>query len=47
VFYQFELFLVGAILLTAMTMGGVSLWWRRRNAQIKQMEQPENEESDL
>jgi len=46
-FYQFELFLVGAILLTAMTMGGISLWWRRRNAQIKQMEQSENEESNL
>ncbi len=43
-FYQFELQLAGIILLTAMAVGGISLWWKRRKAQIKQMEQNENEE---
>ncbi len=46
-FYQFELQLAGIILLTAMTVGGISLWWKRRKAQIKQMEQNENEEQNL
>ena len=46
-FYQFELQLVGIILLTAMTVGGISLWWKRRKAQIEQMEQNENEEQNL
>lgn len=42
--YQFELFLAGIILLTAMIAGGISLWLKRRNDQIKQMELAENEE---
>ncbi len=46
-FYQFELQLAGIILLTAMAAGGISLWWKRRKAQIKQMEQNENEEQNL
>jgi len=46
-FYQFELQLAGIILLTAMVIGGVSLWWKRRKSQIEQMEQNENEEQNL
>ncbi len=46
-FYQFELQLAGIILLTAMAVGGFSLWWKRRKAQIEQMEQNENEEQNL
>ena len=30
VFYSFELQLAGVILLTAMAMGGISLWLKRR-----------------
>lgn len=30
VFYSFELQLAGVILLTAMTVGGISLWLKRR-----------------
>ena len=46
-FYQFELQLAGIILLTAMAVGGISLWWKRRKSQIEQMEQNENEEQNL
>jgi len=45
-FYQFELVLAGIILLTAMALGGFSLWRKRRNAQLE-MEQTENDEQDL
>jgi LPXTG-motif cell wall-anchored protein len=46
-FYQFELVLAGIILLTAMALGGFSLWRKRRNAQLEQMEQTENDEQNL
>jgi len=46
-FYQFELVLAGIILLTAMAFGGFSLWRKRRNAQLEQMEQTENDEQNL
>ena len=32
VFYHFELQLAGVILLTAMAVGGISLWIKRRRA---------------
>jgi len=45
-FYQFELVLAGIILLTAMALGGFSLWRKRRNA-LQQKEQTENDEQNL
>jgi len=45
-FYQFELVLAGMILLTAMALGGFSLWRKRRSAQLE-IEQTENEEQNL
>ncbi len=33
VFYSVELQMAGAILLTAMAVGGISLWLKRRQAQ--------------
>ena len=46
-FYQFELILAGMILLTAMALGGFSLWRKRRNSQLEQKEQTENDEQNL
>ncbi|MCH8832896.1 MAG: hypothetical protein IIA81_01235 [Thaumarchaeota archaeon] len=45
-FYSFELILAGIILLTAMTVGGISLWLKRRNEKIEQLKQAENEEQN-
>jgi len=45
-FYSFELILAGIILLTAMVAGGISLWLKRRNEQIEQLKQAENEEQN-
>jgi len=47
VFYEFELQLAGIILLTAMTVGGISLWLKRRRDQKSQLEETENEEQNL
>jgi len=44
VFYNFELQLAGIILLTAMVIGGFSLWLKRRKMK-KALETPENDES--
>ena len=43
--YSFELQMMGVILLTAMTMGGISLWFKRRKARKELEEATENEES--
>ncbi len=45
-FYSFELILAGIILLTAMTVGGITLWLKRRNEKIEQLKQTENEEQN-
>ncbi|KAG2477952.1 MAG: hypothetical protein NPMRTH1_830001 [Nitrosopumilales archaeon] len=45
-FYSFELILAGIILLTAMAVGGISLWLKRRNEKIEQLKQAENEEQN-
>jgi len=44
--YSFELQMMGVILLTAMTVGGISLWLKRRKAR-KELEEksPENDEA--
>ncbi len=41
-FYNFELQMAGVILLTAMTVGGVSLWIKRRKMK-KELELTESE----
>ena len=43
-FYYFELQMAGVILLTAMTVGGISLWFKRRKAR-KELEAAENDEA--
>jgi hypothetical protein len=35
VLYSLELQMAGVILLSAMTLGGISLWFKRRKAQHK------------
>ena len=40
-FYHFELQLAGIILLTAMAVGGISLWLKRRKAR-KELEEAAN-----
>ncbi|MGD8638591.1 MAG: hypothetical protein PVG43_06805, partial [Nitrosopumilaceae archaeon] len=42
-FYSFELQMAGVILLTAMAIGGVSLWLKRRRAQ-KEIDEEKNDE---
>ena len=42
-FYYFELQMAGVILLTAMSIGGLSLWLKRRK-QRQELEQSENDE---
>jgi len=39
--YSFELQIMGVILLTAMTVGGISLWFKRRKVR-KELEQSED-----
>ncbi len=35
-FYSFELVLVGMILLSAMTIGGIKIWLKRRHVSLEQ-----------
>ncbi len=35
-FYSFEMVLVGMILLSAMTIGGIKIWLKRRNVSLEQ-----------
>ena len=44
VFYSLELQMAGAILLTAMAAGGVSLWLKRRRAQ-KELDEAQSDET--
>ena len=38
-FYHFELQMAGVILLTAMAVGGISLWLKRRKDRLKEKEE--------
>ena len=42
--YSFELQMMGVILLTAMFVGGVSLWYKRRRLR-KELEAKENDDA--
>ncbi len=44
VFYSLELQMAGAILLTAMAAGGVSLWLKRRRAQ-KELDEAQSDDT--
>ncbi len=46
-FYHFELQLAGIILLTAMAVGGISLWLKRRHDQLKEIKESDTEEPSL
>lgn len=35
-FYSFEMVLVGMILLSAMTIGGITIWLKRRHISLEQ-----------
>ena len=43
--YSFELQMMGVILLTAMTVGGISLWIKRRKARKELETSAENDEA--
>ena len=43
-FYSFELQMAGVILLTAMAIGGISLWIKRRKM-AKELDEPNNDEA--
>ena len=43
-FYHFELQMAGIILLTAMTVGGIAMWIRRRKLR-KELEATENDDA--
>jgi hypothetical protein len=43
-FYSFELQMAGVILFTAMAVGGMSLWLKRRKAQ-KELDEAQNDEA--
>ena len=43
--YYFELQMMGVILLTAMTVGGISLWLKRRKARKELEKSAENDET--
>jgi nitrate reductase gamma subunit len=42
--YYFELQMAGVILLTAMAVGGISLWFKRRKARKELERSSENDE---
>jgi len=42
--YNFELQMMGVILLTVMTVGGISLWYKRRKIR-KELEAQENDDT--
>ncbi len=42
--YHFELQMAGVVLLTAMAVGGISLWLKRRKEKLE-LEKAENEET--
>jgi hypothetical protein len=42
--YNFELQMMGIILLTAMVVGGISLWYKRRKLR-KELEAQENDDT--
>jgi hypothetical protein len=44
VFYSLELQMAGAILLTAMAAGGISLWLKRRKTQ-KELDEAQTDET--
>jgi len=39
VFYSFEMILVGIILLSAMTAGGIKIWLKQRQNALEQLNQ--------
>ncbi len=43
--YSFELQMMGVILLTAMTVGGISLWIKRRKSRKELETSAENDEA--
>ncbi len=43
--YYFELQMAGVILLTAMAVGGISLWLKRRKARKELEQSSENDEA--
>jgi len=49
VLYYFELQLAGVILLTAMTIAGFSLWYKRRKARLeeKRLEDEKNKQNEF
>ena len=44
--YSFELQMMGVILLTAMTVGGISLWFKRRKERKELENTAENDETE-
>jgi len=44
VFYSFELQMAGVILFTAMAVGGISLWLKRRKAQ-KELDEAQKDQA--
>ena len=45
--YHFELQMAGIILLTAMTVGGISLWLKRRKDRLKEEDKLNEENQSL
>ncbi len=43
--YSFELQMMGVILLTAMTVGGISMWFKRRKVRKELEKSSENDEA--
>lgn len=48
-FYYFELQLAGVILLSAMVIAGISLWYKKRKARLeeKQLEDEKNKQTEF
>ena len=44
-FYQFELMMAGVILLSAMAIGGITLWLKRRRAEQEETKLSEDKET--